>query len=301
MSPLPDLVVALLPCVLASSAAGTLAYAVFSAPSRERSPLGLRGAKRLRGMEESLLFRLTEPSLRWLGVRLEGLLSESQRAPLDRQLVAAGDYLGLTAAEHVAASMLSSLSAFAASAALSSSSQTGALAVLMATLLGAALPHLHVSGVAHERQRSIARSLPYVIDLLSLAMSAGLVFPSALRQLIDDAGDRRDPLVEELALVAQNLSLGKTRREALEWFAQRVCVRAVSDLVAALVQADDQGTPVATALKIQAAILRNSRSVRAEEAAAKAGVQMVVPLLLVVVCVLGLVLAPTMLTMNGSL
>lgn len=301
MTPWPTIATAVLPCALAAVAVGSLAYALGTAPSRARSSLGLRGAKRERAAAQSAVFAALEPTLRWLGARVEGLLSEQHRARLDARLVTAGDYLGLTAAEHVAGSAMGGALGLAVGLALTHTFHAGAVSVLMGALLGAALPHLHVSGVAHERQRAIARALPYAIDLLALAMSAGLDFPGALRQLVDEATCAREPLVEELALVEQRLGLGRTRREALEALAQRVRVRAVSEIVAALVQADEQGTPVATALKIQASILRNRRSVRAEEAAAKAGVQMVVPLLLVVVCVLGLVLAPTMLSMNGSL
>ena len=58
----------------------------------------------------------------------------------------------------------------------------------------------------------------------------------------------------------------------------------------ALIQAEERGNPVADVLQIQAGASRMRRSVRAEENAAKAGVQMIGPLMLVfgtVMCLIG--------------
>jgi tight adherence protein C len=62
--------------------------------------------------------------------------------------------------------------------------------------------------------------------------------------------------------------------------------------VGAVVQAELRGNPVAHVLRIQAEVSRTRRSVRAEEAAAKAGVAMVAPLMMVFVCILILIVAP---------
>jgi tight adherence protein C len=66
------------------------------------------------------------------------------------------------------------------------------------------------------------------------------------------------------------------------------------------VQAELRGNPVADVLKIQAEVTRRKRSVRAEEAAAKAGVKMMVPLVLVFVAILLLVVSPIVLKMKQS-
>ena len=123
-------------------------------------------------------------------------------------------------------------------------------------------------------------------------MGAGLDFPGAVRQVVEKSGAPDDALVEEFTLILQGLQLGRTRKQALEDFADRVPSDPVKEFVGAVVQAELRGNPVANVLRIQAEVSRNRRSVRAEEAAAKAGVAMVAPLMMVFVCILILIVAP---------
>ncbi|RYE80561.1 MAG: type II secretion system F family protein, partial [Myxococcales bacterium] len=67
------------------------------------------------------------------------------------------------------------------------------------------------------------------------------------------------------------------------------------EFVGAVVQAEERGNPVAAVLQIQASVSRIRRTVRAEEAAAKAGVAMVGPLMLVFVCIMLIVMGPMIL------
>jgi tight adherence protein C len=72
----------------------------------------------------------------------------------------------------------------------------------------------------------------------------------------------------------------------------------VTEFVAALVQAEDRGNPVAEVLQIQAGVSRMRRTVNAEEAAAKAGVKMVGPLFLLFACIMLLVMGPMILKLS---
>jgi len=58
---------------------------------------------------------------------------------------------------------------------------------------------------------------------------------------------------------------------------------------------------VVTVLRIQADVSRRKRTVRAEEAAAKAGVAMMAPLILVFFSILILLVAPIIIKLQGSL
>jgi tight adherence protein C len=82
-------------------------YAVASAPSRVASRLGMRGLKRQRALQDSAQWGQIEPFVRWLGVRVSGLMSEGMRKSIDHQIALAGDFLGLTPEEYVALSILS--------------------------------------------------------------------------------------------------------------------------------------------------------------------------------------------------
>jgi tight adherence protein C len=168
-------------------------------------------------------------------------------------------------------------------------------------LVGLFLPYLQISGAAHERLRDVSRGLPYAIDLMALAMGAGLDFPGAVRQVVQKSSNPDDPMVEEFTLIMQSLGLGRTRKDALTEFAKRCPVEAVKEFVGSLVQAEERGNPVSEVLQIQATSSRTRRSVRAEELAAKAGVAMVGPLMLVFAAVMMLILGPMYLKLKDGM
>jgi tight adherence protein C len=271
-------------------------YTLLSAPTRVANRLGLRGLKRQRALQNNELWAQIEPLVRWLGVRVSGIPTDEQRKKIDAQISLAGDVLGLTADEFIALSIVSSVSGLVIGALLGYLTGLGGIAAFMLGIGGAALPYMQLTGIAQERMKSISRGLPYAIDLLALSMGAGLDFPGAVRQVVEKSSNPEDPIVEEFTLMLQTLGLGRTRKEALTEFAARAPVDAVQEFVNAVVQAEERGNPVAEVLSIQANVSRTRRSVRAEELAAKAGVAMVGPLMLIFFTVLGLLLGPAILT-----
>lgn len=285
---------------LVGTTALLLSFGLAAAPSRPGNRLGLRGLKRQRALASSPVWRLLEPLVRWLGVRLSGVIPETTRARLDAQLSLAGDVLGLTADEYVATSLMSTVGGFCAAWAVA---DVGGLGINMALVLcvptSALLPYLQVSGRAQERLASISRGLPFVIDLLAMAMSAGVDFPGAVRQVVEKAPRADDPTIEELSLILQGIQIGRSRREVLQELARRAPCEAVLEFTGAVIQAEQRGNPLAEVLLIQATTYRTRRSVNAEEAAAKAGVQMTAPLLLVFVSVILLVVSPMILKVTS--
>jgi tight adherence protein C len=281
-----------------------VAYGIASAPSSPSSPLGLRGLKRQRVLASNETWAALEPLVRWLGVRVSGIMTPGQRQALDEQISLAGDWMGITPEEYLAMSILSSMACVVAGTAsgyLISGAGFARLLPLILGLLGLFLPYLQVSGAAQERLKDISRGLPYAIDLMALAMGAGLDFPGAVRQVVQKSSNPDDPMVEEFTLLTQSLSLGRTRKDALTEFAKRAPVEAVKEFVGSLIQAEERGNPVAEVLQIQATGSRTRRSVRAEELAAKAGVAMVGPLMLVFAAVMMLILGPMYLRMKDGL
>ena len=148
--------------------------------------------------------------------------------------------------------------------------------------------------------KEIGRGLPYVIDLMALAMGAGLDFPGAVRQVVQKSSNPDDPLVEEMTLILQALSLvGRAGR--------RCGVRAA--------RAGRRGDGVLRVPRPGRGA-RQSRRRRAHDpgdrlaypphgprggAAAKAGVAMGGPLLLVFAAIMLLVVGPMNLQLeNGS-
>lgn len=149
---------------------------------------------------------------------------------------------------------------------------------LLATgLLGFILPSLWLKQRIKARQNAIVKALPNVIDLLNLAVGAGLDFMLAVKKLIERS--QPNPLIEELQRLWQETSMGTTRRDALRNMARRVNMPEVSSFARTLVQADRMGTGIEEALRMQSEEALNWRFQRGERQALKAPIKMLFPLL----------------------
>ena len=143
-------------------------------------------------------------------------------------------------------------------------------------LLFGLLPDTWLKKSVRRRHQSIERALPFVLDLLTLAVESGLDFMSGIKRIIDQR--EIDPLGEELIRVFREIQVGRTRKEALRNLATRVDhpdIRAVSS---ALIQADELGSGIGSALRIQADQIRTKRFQRAEKAGNEAPVKLLFPL-----------------------
>ncbi len=269
-------------------------------PPAERPEVGVRGLKRRRAIEEGGLFKAIEPAMRLVAGWLEGLPIAKSRQRLQQRITYAGDYLGLSANDLLALSLLSAVGMAFVGIFMSYMATLPVIITVFLVGLGFYMPVMSVDSEAQERFKQVNRSLPTAIDLASLCMGAGLDFPGSLRQIVEKSSSKDVVLVEEFGRILQELELGHTRRKALEGFAERVPVEAVKDFVGTVVQAEAKGTPLAEVLSIQARMLRMRRSVRAEESAAKAGLMMMGPLMMMFICVILLLLGPFVVQWMGT-
>lgn len=129
-----------------------------------------------------------------------------------------------------------------------------------------------------QRHSQIQRSLPFVLDLLTLSVEAGMDFMTALQRNISER--KVDALGEELIRVIRQIQLGKSRREALRDMSARVNLSDLRAVVGALVQADELGVSIGSILRIQADQMRQRRFERAERLANEAPVKMLFPLMM---------------------
>ena len=276
-------------------AAAFLTYAVVSAPSRVANRFGARGLRREQALSRGQIFPLIEPLVRWMGMRLSGLLSDGVVASLEKQLRVAGDFAGLTAEEYAGSMVLCAGAGVLLGVGAGLSIGSPGIMVVLCTPLAASLPYVSVSGEAQRRMQQVRRGLPGAIDLMTLSMSAGLDFPGAVRQVVEKATSPDAPIIEEFRHVMSGLRLGRTRKQTLQEFAFRAPVASVREFVAAVVQAEERGNPLAPVLQMQAEMLRRGRTANAEEAAAKAAVSMTGPLLLLFVAIMILIMGPMIL------
>lgn len=271
---------------------GLFVYQLALSPADLQPDVGVKGLKRKAALEEGGLFASVEPFMRWLARRIAPLPLDDTRERINTELRHAGEYLGLTADEYLALCVLGSVGMLAAGVVIDALANIGGIFILMFVGFGAILPHMQVSGEIERRFKQVNRGLPHAIDLVALTMSAGLDFPGALRQVTDKTADKTDALYEELLRILQELEIGRTRKQALLAFADRAPTEAVRDFVSAVVQAEEKGNPLAEVLQIQATMLRMRRSVAAEESAARAGVLMMGPLMLIFCTIMLIILGP---------
>jgi tight adherence protein C len=258
---------------------GLPSYWLATRPSRPTSRLGMRGKKRQQGLLRSPSWAGIEPLVRWLGVRVNGVLPLSLFNKLDLRLTHAGDYLGMTADEAFGSMLASAVvGAIVAGLAVGENSglSAGLCAIPFGILVGGAIPYFMIDSARVNRLRTIHRSLPFAIDLLALTMSAGFDFPGALRQLVERAR-LPEVLTDEFEYMQQQLQLGHTRAAVLREFAVRAPADLVKEFCFAVIQAEERGNPVAATIEIQARTARDRRTALAEKAAEDMKTKMVIP------------------------
>jgi tight adherence protein C len=211
---------------------------------------------------------------------LSGRINDKHSDRLRGQIVQLGSPQGMTP-EVLIAGRMTSAAAFGVSFLLLAllAGQLGLAPVFL--ILGMALGWLIAlfwfRQQLTDRRRAILRALPYELDLLTLAVEAGLDFVGGLHKVVEKGRD--GPLKDELNLVLRAIRLGRSRSEALSQMADRVDLPPVRAWVRALVQADRMGTPLGRILRMQADRLRERRAQAAEKAANEAPVKLLFPLI----------------------
>jgi tight adherence protein C len=158
------------------------------------------------------------------------------------------------------------------------------------------MPNFHANAMRGTRQSSVRADLPFFIDLLSLAMEAGLDFQGAMQRIVEKS--RGSILADELANVLRDITLGASRAQALRTFAMRMDMSEVSSFVNVVIDADSTGASVSAVLKEQSTQMRMERFVRAEKEGAKASQKILIPLMLFILpAVFIIVFAPVALNM----
>jgi tight adherence protein C len=137
-------------------------------------------------------------------------------------------------------------------------------------------PRMWLKGTIRRRHREIERGLPFILDLLTLSVEAGLDFMTSIRRLIERR--KVDALSEEFIRAVREMQVGRTRKEALKDMALRAQQNDLTSVVTALIQADELGVGIGAILRIQADQMRVRRFQRAEKMANEAPVKLLFPL-----------------------
>jgi tight adherence protein C len=165
-------------------------------------------------------------------------------------------------------------------------------------LLGLWLPSVWLNGRIESRKDAIRRELPDMLDMLMIAVEAGLGFDAAVAKYVTN---RDGALSEEFAVELSEVQSGLSRREALRKLAARCDVFELSTFCTAMVQADVFGVSIGKVLRTQAAEMRLKRRQHAEEFAAKLPAKMVFPLVFCILPATLVVLAAPMIIIIGRI
>ena len=171
-----------------------------------------------------------------------------------------------------------------------------ALMLPVIMILGFAAPDLWLKEIISTRRKSILKSLPYTLDLLTLSVEAGMDFIAAIQRLTQRT--QNNPMVEEFSQMLKEIRLGTIRSDALRNLSNRLEIEEVSSFTTLLIQADQLGASIGDVLRAQSDQMRTKRFQNAETAGAKASQFILIPL---VVCIFPavfiVILGPTILNM----
>ena len=229
-------------------------------------------------LQKSFEERFIRPNIEKLGKYLANRTPDKQRQDLQNRLNLAGrpgnmspsDFsalrLGLAVVLFVIGLLLGLL--FHSPVALAVSAAVGAM-------LGYYGPPFWLNGEVQKRRKEIQLALPDVMDLLTIAVEAGLGFDAAVARVTDKF---KNALADEFNTVLQEVRLGRPRLESLDEMGRRSGVEDLHNFTQAVIQSEQMGVGLAKILRLQSEEMRRKRRQRAEEKAAQASLKMMLPM-----------------------
>lgn len=156
-------------------------------------------------------------------------------------------------------------------------------ALMTAAFYGAAghlLANLWLKRRMRQRVQQITRALPDALDLMVVCLEAGLGLNATIARVGEERSTIADIAGKEFEQVALELRNGRTRAEALRALGDRNGSDDLKALVGLVIQSDRLGASMAKTLRTHADLLRTRRRQRAEEAARKLPIKILLPLAL---------------------
>ena len=141
-------------------------------------------------------------------------------------------------------------------------------------VIGYFFPALWLRARSDERQLQIAETFPNALDLMVVAVEAGLGFDAAMTRVSNEMEASAPAIAQEFRLVQLEVSAGGDREKALMDMAQRTGVDEVMSFASVILQSIQFGTSVSGALTTYASEMRITRELKAQEMANKLPVKM---------------------------
>jgi len=222
--------------------------------------------------------RFLRPSIERLGSMLSRSTPQKARQDLMNRLDLAGRPGNLTPEDFAAVRIVAAAVMAAVGLLLGLLLQNTvylAVALAFGAIFGYYLPVLWLKQKVDARRAEIQKGLPDAMDLLVIAVDAGLGFDAALARVTDKY---KNALSEEFAKVLREVSLGRPRLEAMDEMGRSSGVEDLHNFIQAIIQSEQFGTGIGKILRIQADEMRRKRRQRAQEKAAQATLKMMLPM-----------------------
>lgn len=149
--------------------------------------------------------------------------------------------------------------------------------VVLAMLMGAAVPFVVLNSKIRARKKLIRRQLPEFLDILCVSVQAGLSFDAAIGKMVKRM---RGPLIDEFMRMQNDVSLGMPHQYSLTNLARRCDVEEIYLFTTSVIQAEKLGTSMTKTLKQQADNMRDRHRQYVKGEALKAPVKIIFPMVL---------------------
>lgn len=146
--------------------------------------------------------------------------------------------------------------------------------------LGYKFPDIMLKNQITKRQEEINITFPDALDLMLICVQGGIGLEQAIERVAMEVSETSEILAEELGVLSAEMSLLGDRRMALQNFATRMGVGAAKTFATAVLQAEQYGSSISSALNTMAEELREMRMAAAEEKAAGLPPKLTVPMIL---------------------
>ncbi|GAC1317984.1 MAG: hypothetical protein NVSMB2_12370 [Chloroflexota bacterium] len=143
--------------------------------------------------------------------------------------------------------------------------------------VGFLLPDWDLDRREQQRRSAVLMELPTVLDMLTLATSAGMALEQALEEV---ALHSQGVVARELRILVRELALGQQRslQDGLAALAERLSIPEIHHILGRMTASYEQGLPLGQALAAHAQALRERQRLHIVEEGGKATVRMLLPI-----------------------
>lgn len=146
--------------------------------------------------------------------------------------------------------------------------------IIIFVAVGYYAPLVWLNGRVAERRQRITESFPNALDMMQVAVEAGLGFDAAMTRVGNELAEIAPDIAYEFLSVQHQVQAGRARQAAMRDMAQQTGVDVVTSFANVVHQSMQFGTSMSEALTTYAEEMRQFRELKAQEMANKLPVKL---------------------------